>query len=86
MRFLRHARHMQTWKHLTQYIISTLPPSVDGAMHQPQVVYEGQKISLRKFISEDVPHFFIYGDILKLPIPSLNIFFDLNLVGPVMKQ
>ena len=85
MRFLRHARHMPTWNHLTQYIISTLHPSVDGAMHQPQVVYEEQKISLRKFISEDVPHFLIYGDILKLCIPSLNIVFDHNLVVPVMK-
>ena len=43
MRFLRHARHIPTWNHLTQYIISTLPPSVDGSMHQPQVIYEEQE-------------------------------------------
>ena len=69
MRFLWHARHMPTWNHLTQYIISTLHPSVDGAMHQPQVVYEEKKLSLRKLFGEDVPHFLIYGDIWSYPSP-----------------
>ena len=55
MRFLQHARHIPTWNHLTQYIFSTLTPSVDGAMHQLQVVFEEQQLSLRKYFVEDIP-------------------------------
>ena len=72
-------------------IDSTVPPSEDGVLNHPQLIPKEHKLAFFQGLGEDVHNLVIYGNVLELHNPPLNIFPNevvpnLNVLGLVTKH